>query len=63
MTQPSDIPPDVARKIIAARNALVADRIYEAWHQLYKIASPEPNINPWRALEKQAAQEVDPKNL
>lgn len=64
MTSPSDIPPDVARKIIAARDALITGTggMFEAWHQLYMIASPEPNIDPWRALEKQAAKEaVDDK--
>lgn len=62
MTSPSDIPPDVARKIIAARDAIVLSDYYDAWHQLYMIASPEPNIDPWRALEKQAAKEaVDDK--
>lgn len=57
MTNPSDIPPDVARKLLAIKEALlVPEGIDEAYHQLYSIADPEfSSVTPWAALEKRAA--------
>lgn len=62
VTSPSDIPPDVARKIIAARDAIVKGDTFGVWTQLRSISSPEPNIEPWAALEKQAAREAVDKS-
>ena len=58
-TAPYDIPTDVSKKIIAARDALThmsgTDAIQEAYHQLYAIADPEfKSINPWSILEAQS---------
>jgi hypothetical protein len=58
-TAPYDIPADVAKKIIAAKDALTnmtgTDAIQEAYHQLYAIADPEfKSINPWSILEAQS---------
>lgn len=54
-TAPSDIPPDVAKKILAARDALIVNNTEEAFHQLYSIADPTFTDNhPWRVLEKQS---------
>ncbi len=54
-TDPSEIPPDVARKIIAARDAHLEGDDSEVWHQLYAIADPAfTNFEPWKVLEEQA---------
>jgi len=54
-TAPRDIQPDVARKIIAARDALFESDIMEAIHQLYSIACPNfDSFHPWDELEKQS---------
>lgn len=54
-TAPSTIPADVARKIIAARDALTNNDIDEAWHQLYSIADPRfESYIPWAVLEAQS---------
>ena len=51
-TDPASITDDVAKKIIAARDALIRDDKDEAYHQLYSIADPEfSNTNPWEKLE------------
>lgn len=54
-TAPSAIPSDVARKIIAARDALAKGDTNEAWHQLYSIADPRfESVTPWANLEAQS---------
>lgn len=54
-TAPSDIPPDVAKKILAARDALIVNHTDEAFHQLYSIADPKfESYEPWEILEKQS---------
>lgn len=62
MTNPNDIPPDVARKLLAIRDALipmesdgVGGLLDEAYHQLYSIADPEfKYYHPWEILEQRA---------
>jgi hypothetical protein len=55
MTKPSDIPPDVAHKLIACRDAILGGNQDEAWHQLYSIADPDfISYTPWSVLEEQA---------
>lgn len=59
-TAPSAIPSDVARKIIAARDALLREDTSEAWHQLYSIADPRfESVTPWAILEAQSNIEDD----
>ena len=54
------IPLDVVRKLFLARDALVADDLAEAYHQLYLIADPTlSSYYPWRALERQASEVHD----
>jgi hypothetical protein len=57
MTSPSNIPIDIAKKLIVIRDALVQENIAEAWHHLYSIADPEfESYTPWATLETLAAQ-------
>lgn len=54
-TAPSAIPPDIAKKILAARDAIIRGETDEAYHQLYSIADPAfENFEPWELLEKQS---------
>jgi hypothetical protein len=62
-TAPTAIPCDVAKKIIAARDALIAGNTDEAYHQLYSIADPAfESFTPWATLEAQsnAADDLRP---
>jgi hypothetical protein len=50
--------PDIAKKLLLIRDALIRDDGEEAYHQLCKIADPElENLNHWQELEKQAASQ------
>ena len=61
-TAPSAIPSDVARKIIAARDALIRKDIDEAWHQLYSIADPRfESYTPWARIEAQRNDKAQPR--
>ena len=54
-TSPSDIPQNVAKKILKARQALLESNIDEAYNALYSIADPEfSDPFPWRILEKKS---------
>jgi len=58
-TSPSDIPQDVAKKILKARQALLESNIDEAYNALYSIADPEfSDPFPWRILEKKSNREL-----
>lgn len=47
------ITPEIAKKIIATRDAITHEDYDEAWHQLYSIASPEfDKTEPWKELEE-----------
>jgi hypothetical protein len=47
------ITPELAKKIIAVRDAMIQEDPYEAWHQLYSIACPEfDSTDPWKELEE-----------
>jgi hypothetical protein len=47
--------------ILAARDALLADNLNEAWHQLYTMADPTfTEMEPWRNLEHKAALSASP---
>ena len=47
------ITPEIAKKIIATRDAIAHEDYDEAWHQLYSIASPEfDKTEPWKELEE-----------
>jgi len=61
-TAPSAIPPDVARKIIAARDAIANEDTSEAWHQLYSIADPSfESVTPWAILEAKSNVKDEPR--
>lgn len=52
------LPPDVAEKILRARDAITAEDYDEAWHWLYKIADPEvSSFTPWAELEAIAGRQ------
>lgn len=52
------IPPDVARKILLVRDALIKEDREEAYHHLYSIASPNfEEYEPWKELEEIANYE------
>jgi len=56
MDPAESIPPEVCRRIIAARDAMADGLEDEAFHQLYLIADPGLNkADPWRELEIRAA--------
>lgn len=63
-TDPSTLPPDVASKLLAIRDALVGTPesepdFYEAYHQLYSIACPAFGCrDPWAALEAVVEQDA-----
>lgn len=51
-TDPSQLPRDVARKVLAAHEALIRDDLDEAYHQLYLIADPTcTSFTPFAKLE------------
>ena len=51
----SSLPPDVAEKILKARDAFVEQDYDEVWHWLYSIASPNyDKTEPWEDLERMA---------
>lgn len=52
-TAPASIPRDVAKKILAARDAILSGNNYEVYHQIYSIADPTfLNNEPWKILEQ-----------
>lgn len=54
--------PILARKILAARDALIKNEPMEAYHHLYSIASPTfDQVDPWEELEKVAKTGQEPK--
>lgn len=56
VSDPAEIPPDVARKILAARDALIKGDVDAAYHALYAIANPGfDSYDPWNALENRSA--------
>lgn len=64
VTDPSALPPDVCRRLLAMRQAFVEKDFDEAYHQLYQIACPPPpttmmpeSLTPWRKVEARAADE------
>jgi len=53
----SSLPPDVAEKILKARDAFVEKDYNEVWHWLYSIASPNyDKTEPWKDLERIAGR-------
>jgi hypothetical protein len=51
------IPPDVAEKILKARDSFVQKEYDEVWHWLYSIASPNyDKTEPWENLERMAGR-------
>jgi hypothetical protein len=53
----SSLPPDVAEKILKARDAFVERDYDEVWHWLYSIASPNyDKTEPWEDLERMAGR-------
>ena len=49
--------PDVAKKILKARDAFVEKDYDEVWHWLYSIASPNyDKTEPWEDLERMAGR-------
>lgn len=53
----SSLPPDVAEKILKARDAFVEKDYDEVWHWLYSIASPNyDKTEPWEDLERMAGR-------
>ena len=49
--------PDIAEKILKARDAFIADDYDEVWHWLYSIASPNHDkTEPWEDLERIAGR-------
>lgn len=53
----SSLPPDVAEKILKARDAFVEREYDEVWHWLYSIASPNyDKTDPWEDLERMAGR-------
>ena len=45
--------PEVAKKILLARDAILRENLNEAYHQLYSIADPEfKEFAPWKELEE-----------
>lgn len=57
-TDPSTLPPDVCRKILLARDAIIMDDISEADHQLYAIACPDfCELKPWDKIEAVVKQD------
>ncbi len=56
------ITPEIAKKIIATRDAITHEDYDEAWHQLYSIASPEfDKTEPWKELEEIALTPTEDK--
>jgi hypothetical protein len=54
------ITPELAKKIIAVRDAMIQEDPYEAWHQLYSIACPEfDSTDPWKELEEIALTQTE----
>jgi hypothetical protein len=55
--------PKIALKILAARDALLADDKEEAYHQLYAIADESfTSPTPWWDLEQLALSEPTPES-
>ena len=53
----SSLPPDVAEKILKARDAFVERDYDEVWYWLYSIASPNyDKTEPWEDLERMAGR-------
>ena len=53
----NSLPPDVAEKILRARDAFVERDYDEVWHWLYSIASPNyDKTEPWEDLERMAGR-------
>jgi hypothetical protein len=51
------LPPDVAEKILKARDSFVEKDYDEVWHWLYSIASPNfDKTEPWKDLERVAGR-------
>jgi len=51
-TDPATLPRDVRRRILLARDAIVATNLAEAYHQLQLIADPQAESkDPWAKLE------------
>lgn len=52
----------MARKIIAARDAIANEDTSEAWHQLYSIADPSfESVTPWAILEAKSNVKDEPR--
>lgn len=57
------IPPDVAEKILKARDSFVQKEYDEVWHWLYSIASPNyDKTEPWENLERMAGR-ITPQQI
>ena len=55
VASPVGVVPEVAKKLLDIRDALVCDNYEEAYNALYKIANPDfASTKPWDELEKLA---------
>ncbi len=61
MSNPADIPADVAAKLLRIRDALVRSEPHTPYHELYSIADPGfTSFDPWRPLQQAAGDEYVP---
>lgn len=57
LTDPSTLPVDIRRKLLAIRDAITQGDCDEAYHQLYGIADPEfSSLTPWNKLEEHISE-------